>query len=317
MRKYVVALFSALLAAVLLVPAGTANAAGEKITYRDAHKAARFEAATGATRAGVTPLASWYSGTVAAGATQGWVWNNANPLNAAYKVGLSPTGASTSTPCQFTVTRNWYVQLNTGERKFYFNIQNTGGIACAATILLSSLTSTTSWSSGGINAGASQNWVWNNANPLTASYLVGLSPTGSTSTATCQFEVTRTWYSQQPGGERRFNWTIKNVGTIACVATVYLASTTTSTSWGTGTLSVGATGGWTWNNANPLNLVYLPGLSPLGASGSTPCQLEVTGSSYQQVINASGAAERKFLLSVKNVGAIACSGNVLLAGITA
>uniref|UniRef100_UPI003B3A7C07 hypothetical protein n=1 Tax=Micromonospora sp. TaxID=1876 RepID=UPI003B3A7C07 len=37
--------------------------------------------------------ASWSTGPVAPGVTQGWVWNNANPLNAAYQVGLSPTGA--------------------------------------------------------------------------------------------------------------------------------------------------------------------------------------------------------------------------------
>ena len=317
MRKFFFAILSVVLAAILVVPAGTANAAGGKTTYRDAHKASRFQSATGVTTAGVRPLASWYSGSLAPGATQGWVWNNANPLNSVYKVGLSPTGATTSTPCQFAVTRSWYAQLNTGERKFYFNIQNTGAIACGATVLLSSLTASTSWSSGGINPGASQNWTWNNAKPLTASHLAGLSPSGATSTATCQFEVTRSWYSQQPGGERRFHWTIKNVGTIACTATVLLASTTTTTSWSTGTLAVGASGSWTWNNANPLNLVYLPGLSPQGASGSTACQLEVTSSSYRQVINSTGAAERKFLLTVKNVGSLACSGTVLLAGVPA
>ncbi|HRC58295.1 MAG TPA: hypothetical protein PKU97_20365 [Kofleriaceae bacterium] len=47
----------------------------------------------------------------------------------------------------------------------------------------------------------------------------------------------------------------------------------------------GATGSWTWNNANPLTRIYAPGVSPLGASGLTACQL---------------------------VGTLACLGTVLL-----
>lgn len=171
-----------------------------------------------------------------------------------------------------------------------------------------------SWYSGTVAGGATQNWHWNNANPLNASHLVGLSPLGASSTP-CQFEVTRTWYVQQPGGEREFHFTVKNVGTITCTTDIRLASTTTSTSWSTGTLAAGAQNTWHWNNANPLDLVYLPGLSPLGASGSTACQLEVTREWYVQRINTDGSAEREFYFTVRNPGSLSCSGTILLASI--
>jgi hypothetical protein len=261
----------------------------------------------------LTGLASsWYSGTVAAGATQYWYWNNSSTTSA-YSVGLSPTGASTSSGCRFEVSRSWDVQQHGGEREFHFIIKNTGSIACGANILLASRERTNTWATGGIDVGASQSWTWNNANPLNASYVVGISPAGSTSANPCQLEVTRTWYAQQPGGERKFMFTVKNVGAIACQGDVQLAAiTTASGSWSTGSLSPGASGSWVWNNANPLDRVYAPGLSPAGAIGSTPCQLQVTKSAYQQVINADGTAERKFHLTVQNIGSLTCSGTILL-----
>ncbi|MBT8224884.1 MAG: hypothetical protein HKP61_08375 [Dactylosporangium sp.] len=265
----------------------------------------------------VSPLASWYSGSVAAGATQHWTWNNAS-LTSAYQVGLSPTGASTSAVCQFRVTRAWDLQRYGGEREFHFYLKNVGSIACGTTVLLSSMTASNTWSTGGIESGAAKSWTWNNANPLTATHLVGVSPAGATSSNACQLEVTRSWYVQQPGGEREFHLTIKNVGAIACTGNVQLArNTAANSSWSTGSISVGASKSWTWNNANPLDRVYLPGLSPLGAVGSTPCQLQVSQTSYQQRINANGLTEREFNLTVTNVGSRACSGTVLLNYLTA
>lgn len=255
---------------------------------------------------------SWFSGTIAAGATQHWYWNNAS-LTAAYQVGLSPIGASTGAACQIEVTRTWDEQKYGGEREFHFHIKNTGTLACGANILLGAKTAFTSWGTGGIAPGASKSWTWNNANPLSASHFVGVAPSGATSGNPCQLEVTRTWYTQQPGGEREFKFTVKNAGAIACQGDIQLALTTASNSlWTTSALSPGATQSWTWNNANPLDRIYAPGLSPSGASGLTPCQLEVTQSYYRQVINSTGAAEREYRLSVKNVGTLACTGVVLL-----
>ncbi len=256
-------------------------------------------------------VSSWYSGTVAAGASQHWYWNNSS-LTSAFAVGLSPTGASTSSPCRFTVTRTWDTQQYGGEREFHFIIQNTGSIACGTNILLSSQTRSATWATGGINAGASLSWTWNNANPLTASFIVGVSPSGATSTSPCQLEVTRTWYDQQPSGEREFKFTVKNIGAIACQGDIQLAAVTNAnSSWGTGSMSPGTSKSWTWNNANPLDRVYSTGLSPAGASGSSLCQLEVTDSYYQQIINADGSTEREYHLTVQNVGSLTCSGTVL------
>ena len=254
---------------------------------------------------------------MAAGASVNQRWNNANPLNAAYVVGFSPAGASTSASCQFEVTRNWYVQRFGGEREFWFTIKNVGSIACGANILLGAITTATTWPTGGLDPGASTTSVWNNANPLNASYVVGLSPKGATTSGPCQFEVTKTWYVQQPGGEREFRLTVKNVGAIACTADVYLASKTTATSWLSEVLAPGASDTSHWNNANPLTVAYLVGLTPSqGQLSGTPCELQVTRTWYLQRINTTGSVEREFYLTVKNVGALTCSGTVRLASVT-
>lgn len=297
-------------AATAASPPPAAAGATSTPTALDARKAAPARGAVPKSQ-----FATWFTGTVAAGATQGWVWNNANPLNAVYKVGLSPIGASTAAPCQFEVTRSWYDQEFSGERKFFFNIRNIGTIACGANVLLSQINAFTSWSTGGVNPGGSQEWIWNNANPLNASHVVGFSPTGATSTAQCQFEVTRAWYSRETTGERRFHFTLRNISTIACVGTVLLASATTTTSWANGVLNPGGVTGWTWNNANPLNLTYLPGLNP-AVSAAGACLLEVVRTFYVQRINADGTAQRQFVLNISNAGGVACDGTVLLAGIS-
>lgn len=309
----------AVTASALLGTAGSAVAA-EPSAARGAPTTAQVQGkdarAAAGLPSGASPRAAWYSGTVAAGATQYWVWNNAL-LTAVYEVGLSPTGASTSAPCQFEVTRSWDAQVYGGERKFHFLIQNVGTVACATNILLTSVTSGASWSTGGLNPGQSGSAVWNNANPLTASYLVGLSPTGSTTSAACQFEVIRSWYVRLSSGERKFWFTYKNVGTIACSADVRLASVSTTTSWSTGWLAAGASAGSVWYNANPLTLVYLPGLLPAVPTGSATCQLEVTRGFYSQQINTDGTVQRTFTVHYRNSGTAACSGTLLLASAAA
>ena len=259
-----------------------------------------------------TSLAAWYSGSLAPGATQSWTWNNASPT-AAYQVALSPVGASTASSCTFEVIRTSDVQKYGGEREFHFQIKNTGALTCGTNILLESKQRFATWATGGIEAGASKSWTWNNANPLNAAHIVGVSPSGATSSHPCELELVRTWYVQQPGGEREFKFTVKNVGGIACQGDVQLALTTSAaSSWSTGALNPGASQSWVWNNANPLDRVYVPGLAPGGASGLTACQLEVTQSYYRQVIDSDGTPERKLYLTVKNIGSLACFGTVLL-----
>ncbi len=257
-------------------------------------------------------VSTWYSNSIAPGVTKHWYWNNA-PLNVAYEVGLSPIGASTSAACQLEVVRKWDVQQYGGEREFHFYVKNTGSISCGANILLGAKTAFTSWGTGGLAPGAAKSWTWNNANPLSASYIVGVSPSGATSGDPCELEVTRSWYTQQPGGEREFKFTVQNVGAIACQGDIQLASTTANNAiWTTEVLSPGATKTTTWNNANPLDRIYAPGLAPGGATTITPCQLEITKTDYRQVINTSGTTEREYRLTMKNVGSIACYGVVLL-----
>lgn len=275
----------------------------------------RAAAAAEAKTLGILPsstlslTSSWYSGSIDPGATKHWYWNNSS-LTAAFHVGLSPIGASTASACQLEVTRQWDVQKYGGEREFHFYIKNTGAIACGANILLGSKQSFNTVATGGIAAGASKSWTWNNANPLTASHLIGVSPSGATSTDSCQLEVTRLWYVRQPG-ERELKFTVKNVGAIACQGDVQLALTTdAASSWSTSNLSPGGAQSWVWNNANPLDRVYVPGLSP--GSSVTPCQLEVTQSYYRQVINSGGSTEREFRFTVKNAGTSTCLGTVLL-----
>ncbi|MGX4655458.1 hypothetical protein ACWCHM_17350 [Micromonospora sp. SCSIO 07396] len=295
-----------LLAVVALAP--TPASAAPPVGERDARDLAAVRSAAA--------QASWSTGPVAPGVTQGWVWNNANPLNAAYQVGLSPTGAGDLTPCQFEVTRTWYSREPGGERRFHFTVANSGTLTCTATVLLSWLTPTHDWSTGTLAPGASGNYGWVEQIAPTVSYLLGVTPTGATATAACQLEITRSWYRQEPDGVRKFYFVLRNIGTITCSGQFQLAQTGPSASWRTGTLPVGASATWTWNNANPLTAVYLPGLAPTGAAAGNACQLEVTRSRYVQRANPDGSRQRQYVLTVGNVGQLPCGGTVLLGSLT-
>jgi hypothetical protein len=275
-------------------------------------EAARASLATAASTLG----SSWYTGTVSAGGTQHWIWNNADggtTCGYVYKVGLSPVGATTSNACRFQVTRTYDSQVYGVGRQFHFIIQNVGSIACGANVLLAwQSPANATWATGGLNPGQSQGWVWNNANPLNAAYFVNISPSGATSTNTCDMEVTRSWYAKLTSGERKFYFNDQNVGSIACSGTICLAwNTSVNSSWSTGTLAAGASASWVWNNANPLNRVYVPGVNP-ATPGSGTCQMELLQTTYEQIINSDGTTQRRYYVGVKNVGSVSCSGTLLL-----
>lgn len=267
-------------------------------------------AAATAAGSGVGTQSSWFSGTLSPGASQSWLWNNASSTRS-YKAGLSPVGATTSAPCQIEVTRSHYAQRPSGELEFRFTIKNVGTISCGANILLSSATNSSVGATGGVNPGGSKSYTWNNA-VAGQSHLVALVPSGATSTTDCQFEVTRGYYARQSTGEREYRYTVKNVGTITCQASIRMAFIKSTTSFNTSTLPAGSSTTKWWNNANPLTRVYTPGLQP-SASG---CQLEITRTYYSQRLNA-GVAEREFYLTVKNVGRVSCFGTVLLSSLEA
>ena len=255
---------------------------------------------------------SFYTGTIAPGSSGHYWWNNANPLSVSYVVGLSPQGASTTQDCQFEVTRTWYLQNFGGEREFHYTIKNVGSISCGTDVWLYSLPdSAGAWNTSGVNPGQTVTKHWNNAGAL-STYVAGLSPSGATSTAPCQFEVTREWYQQQPGGEKEFWFDVKNVGTIACSAEVLLGTKTTTTTSAIGATGPGGTGGSTWNN-NPATIAYMVGFTPSGATAATACQFELTRSWYGQTINTNGNAEKEFHQNWRNACTITCSATKLLA----
>lgn len=307
---------------LLVMATGTAQAGagapgGDKASPQpallDARAAAMAEGGA-AVAEGVGINATWFTGTVPAGGSQGWVWNNASAtLN--YLVGFNPVGASTLNPCQFEVTSTRYVQQFGGEKEFQFTLRNISSIACGATVQLTWVSSWSIGSTGGLNPGQTQTWLWNNL-PAGQIFLVGLTPSGSTSTAPCQIQVVRTWYTKQPGSDRELWFQLRNVGSIACQADVRLANPAGSFSFGAGSIGAGGSVTWTWNNANPVTSAYLLGMTPADASPNA-CSLEITRLFYRQVINSDGSSERELSITVRNIGSVTCSGTVNLTTIAA
>ena len=83
-----------------------------------------------------------------------------------------------------------------------------------------------------------------------------------------------------------------------------------------GSIAPGGATSSVWNNANPTTLTYLPGVNSTGATTTSPCQFSVSRSYYRQHVNTDGTLHRQFVLTVTNVGTIACTATTLLAAIT-
>ncbi|WP_431919122.1 hypothetical protein [Micromonospora wenchangensis] len=283
-------------------------------SLRDARAAAAASNGLGpAAKGGIGTAAAWFTGTVAAGGTQGWTWTNA-PADAAYVVGYNPAGATTSATCQFETISTRYVQLFSGERQFQFTLKNVGSIACGATVQLAAVTSTSLVSTGGVNPGGTQTHLWNV--PWNTIWVAGLNPNGATSSAACQFQVTRIW-TVQPGSSLRQIWVeVKNVGTVTCQADIRLGSTTIGSQFTIGTVGGGGTWSTTWNNANPVTSAYVIGPSPQG-SAPTYCQFEVTRVVYIQRINSDGSSQRQIAMWFKNLSTVSCGGLAYLQTIAA
>jgi hypothetical protein len=267
-------------------------------------------------------MSQWDSGTVQPGAQSGWIWNNAE--NFVYKVGFSPEGATTS-DCQFEVVNSWDEELDGGERRFHFDIENTGKIACSTTILLGAESPVTedeaggtTLETGGLNPGGTANFSvfantgLLNVDPAQVSFNVNVAPSGATFTDACQLKVVPFGYegSTPTAGFNSFNFQVMNIGKIACTGTALVAiNTNVETSWPLGSIAAGASSSWTWNNANPLNRVYVPGVF---TDSLDTCQLEFLPSTYKEVMNPDGSNERIFTLGVKNTGDETCTGTMLL-----
>jgi hypothetical protein len=77
---------------------------------------------------------------------------------AAYFVGVSPSGATSSNPCQLEVTPTYYFR-NSSELQLWIGVKNVGTIACQGAIQLAATTSAhTSVSIPTLDSGVSQTW---------------------------------------------------------------------------------------------------------------------------------------------------------------
>jgi hypothetical protein len=299
------AVSAAAIIGVLAAPVAAA-ASGPAVTSVDAR------AAAGIGGGALPATATWYTGTVSAGASREYHWNNA-PAGAVYEVGFSPLGASTAATCQFEVTRRWYVQTSAGSRQFWWTFKNVGSLACGANVMLTDRSANASFALGALNPGQSTTTHWNNLDPSLPVYRIGLSPAGATSTDECAMEVTRTWFARD-WFERELWMTVKNTGTIACSTTVLLANMDNDIEIVTPQIAPGGTHSSQWNKANPLTATYWLALNP---RTNTFCKLEATRQYYVQRVNSNGTTEREFRFTVKNVGSVTCDGGVLLTKVTA
>jgi len=265
---------------------------------------------------GSAGAANWFTGSIAPGASKTFYWNNANPLNTSYVVGLDPVGATIGNWCQVEVTRSWYQQKPGGEREFWFTITNIGTFSCGANILLRQLPVVNGASpSGALNPGQSKTTKWNNALHDRA-YAIGFSPQGATSTTACQFELIRAWSVMlaTPTGpaERELWFTYKNVGSIACSADIQVGYKDVSDPIQLSSLEIGASGSWHWNNANPLDRAYVLDTSTGFTTEGNACAMESTRGWYVQKVNTTGTTEREFHFTIRNVGTLKCPPVVLL-----
>ncbi len=256
---------------------------------------------------GLTPVSGLLPG---ATATRTWDFGSAQAGRVLH-VNLLANGATNAADCVLEVTRTWV----TGQ-SFSVEIKNTGTIACGGDVIVSAVDPLRTWSTGALNAGAARSWRWNNANPLTSVYFAGLSaPSG------CSLQVTRTGYRQQPGGEREFYLTVRNIGSSACTGDVLLARTSATGDFDGSPRSfpVGATLGFgTGRTPRPSPSTFQPvvfAASPRDASADLPCQIEITRPTFTQTRLGAGPAENPGGITswayLKNTGQIACSAVVL------
>ncbi|GAA4469055.1 hypothetical protein GCM10023170_083860 [Phytohabitans houttuyneae] len=259
---------------------------------------------------------SSFSGTLAPGASQNHVWNNV-PANTAYKVGLSPVGASTSAMCEFEVTNQWYERLSTGERKFHWTIKNIGTLACGTNVLLSAISSDSIQSTGGMEPSEIKTF----SVQLTAFGdvfevpLLGLVPSGATSANPCRFKVRRTWYQRVAQGDVAqpvyLRYEVQNTGNIACSADVQKGAVPVESRLSAKSLGGGSSSSTRWNNATPTSATHLIGLDPVELG----CAMEVTRNWYRQVVNSTGTTERELVWTMKNLGTTQCSAERVLSRI--
>ncbi|MDI1463964.1 hypothetical protein QEZ54_23545 [Catellatospora sp. KI3] len=148
--------------------------------------------------------------TVAAGDSGGtWYYYDDPGTTTAVVPAFTPRGATSANPCQFEVS---LIQIATaeGSRRHAVTIENTGAISCQVDVRLAAIPLGNSWASGTMSPYTTKTWHWNNANPATAVYAVGITPAQEFK----WWGVERTWYVQRinsdGSAEREFYLTVRH-----------------------------------------------------------------------------------------------------------
>ena len=148
-------------------------------------------------------------------------------------VGLIPYGATSTRGCAFGLLSTSYTYGG-----FTFEVENSTWPenTCSADVVAAYVTPFRTWSTSSLLPGRSKGWTWNNANPLSSIHLAGVDVPN---VAGCSLQVSRTFYRQQPDGEREFVLYVRNNGTVECTGTVLLARVASSRTWSVGSLRPG------------------------------------------------------------------------------
>jgi hypothetical protein len=170
-----------------------------------------------------------------------------------------------------------------------------------------------SWFSGTVGPGGVEEWIWHNTNHSLV-YVPGLDPQGAATNNSCQFQVTRTWYAQQPGGATEFHFDIQNIGTLTCGTNILLSWIPSDSSFTTSTIGAGATSGGRLNNVADQTSVQVA-LVPTGATSSQACQIEISNTRYFAGYTGPLLLTQThgFTFDLTNTGSIGCSATVLFA----
>lgn len=170
------------------------------------------------------------------------------------------------------------------------------------------------WYTGTIGAGGTITASWKNVRS-DRTYDVSISPVGASSSKSCRLRAVRVWNEQRPEGNKDFWYTIKNVGSLACAANVMVFRIPATKVRSTGGIAPREIKKFKETSLDDDWSIYRVGLLPSGATSSDPCKLEVTRFWYTNRVGDTGGPVFDVTYEVKNVGAIACQGDVLLGSV--
>lgn len=164
----------------------------------------------------------WTTGTIKTGATYEDKVDVSGYPTAVFDVSLIPDRSTGDSRCAIEISRTWYEQPKSGGRFFHLLLTNIGDRNCGTEVVVGAVHSFYTWSTGDIKAGATKGWRFNNANPRTSAYLIGLAPE-TAGNSTCRMEVTNFVYVRKTSGEREIHFKVANTGSKTCSGEIMLA----------------------------------------------------------------------------------------------